>query len=953
MELEKLIALGQQLGYEDDSLRKFVADEQTKLEKKAELALQQEERAREREERAREREDRILAHEQREKEAQREHEIKMAEANREMLEIKVQNLNEADKGANSGLIKSPSIKIPAYEDGRDDLDAYIRRFERFAISQGWKRESWAVSLSALLKGKALEVYSRLSPEESVDYDKLKNALLKRFQLTEDGYRAKFRTSHPQKGETPCQFAARLSSYFHRWVELSGIELEYEKLVDLLLREQFTQSCSKELSAYLKEKRYTSVDVMADAAERYTEAHGLSSFTPSGQRGNGYRPTKVSDIKSSENKQNGSTATKKYNQSSGGRRCYICGSPSHLANDCGKKNKPIDSSSKALGHALKIPSKTTHKKKSKSVWNGEPAVDDISDSEVGCQVNEVRKCCGDKDMTVQASQDTGPVKNLAGELHECCKADGNSVRLQCGHRINFLNMACPDKSTRNSQMPTCEGLLDGKRVVVLRDTGCSSAVVRSSLVPKDQFLGENQTCVLIDGTVRKFPLATVNIDTPYYAGKLRVLCMANPVYDLIIGNVKGALEPNEPDTEWTNRVQNETHSDEDQYSNHAVKECAVETRQMKKQQKKSIRPLQVPSQIAEVSSDEFLELQRADENLKHLWEKANSVHNEEQNKDKYRFIIRNKFLLRRSNTHQTHGSSDQLVVPTGCRQAVIRLAHEGLMAGHQGITRTYERVRSKFYWPGFHEDVVRFCRSCDICQRTLPKGKVTQVPLGRMPLIDTPFKRIAMDLVGPIYPPSDRGHRYIVTIVDYATRYPEAAALKNIDTESVAEAVISVYTRVGVPSEVLTDMGVQFTSDLMREISRLLSIKQLTCTPYHPITNGLTEKFNGTLKLMLKRMCAERPRDWDRYLDALLFCYREAPQESLGFSPFELLYGRTVRGPMTILSELWTREPEEQEVKSTYQYVIDLKNRLYETCEMAQKMLAKSAGRYKIYYDQKR
>ena len=158
---------------------------------------------------------------------------------------------------------------------------------------------------------------------------------------------------------------------------------------------------------------------------------------------------------------------------------------------------------------------------------------------------------------------------------------------------------------------------------------------------------------------------------------------------------------------------------------------------------------------------------------------------------------------------------------------------------------------------------------------MPKGKVTQVPLGRMPLIDTPFKRTAMDLVGPIYPPSDRGHRYFVTIVDYATRYPEAAALKNIDTESMAEAVISVYTRVGVPSEVLTDMGVQFTSDFMREISRLLSIKQLTCTQYHPITNGLTEKFNGTLKLMLKRMCAERPQDWDRYLDALLFCYREA------------------------------------------------------------------------------
>ena len=89
-------------------------------------------------------------------------------------------------------------------------------------------------------------------------------------------------------------------------------------------------------------------------------------------------------------------------------------------------------------------------------------------------------------------------------------------------------------------------------------------------------------------------------------------------------------------------------------------------------------------------------------------------------------------------------------------------------------------------------------------------------------------------------------------------------------------MVDIYARLAVPSEILTDMGTQFTSELMREVSRLLLIKQLTTTVYHPICNGMTEKFNGTLKLMLKRMCAERPKDWDRYLSALLFCYREAP-----------------------------------------------------------------------------
>ena len=112
-------------------------------------------------------------------------------------------------------------------------------------------------------------------------------------------------------------------------------------------------------------------------------------------------------------------------------------------------------------------------------------------------------------------------------------------------------------------------------------------------------------------------------------------------------------------------------------------------------------------------------------------------------------------------------------------------------------------------------------------------------------------------------------------------------------------------------------------------------------------NGLVERFNGTLKSMLKKMCYERPKDWDRYVMPLLFAYREVPQESLGFSPFELLYGRTVRGPMNILRELWTQEVPDPEVRSTYQYVLDLKERLQETCQLAQTELRKSTTRYKI------
>jgi transposase InsO family protein len=87
---------------------------------------------------------------------------------------------------------------------------------------------------------------------------------------------------------------------------------------------------------------------------------------------------------------------------------------------------------------------------------------------------------------------------------------------------------------------------------------------------------------------------------------------------------------------------------------------------------------------------------------------------------------------------------------------------------------------------------------------------------------------------------------------------------------------------------------------MKEICRLLSLKKITTTPYRPIFNGLVEKFNGTLKQMLKTICDEKPKDWSKYLNALLFAYREVPQDSLGFAPFELLYGHSLHGPMKIL-----------------------------------------------------
>lgn len=154
-----------------------------------------------------------------------------------------------------------------------------------------------------------------------------------------------------------------------------------------------------------------------------------------------------------------------------------------------------------------------------------------------------------------------------------------------------------------------------------------------------------------------------------------------------------------------------------------------------------------------------------------------------------------------------------------------------MSGHIGTSRTTGRVLTEFYWTGVQADVWRFCQSCDICQRTTPKGRTTKVPLGKMPLIHEPFKRVAVDLVGPIQTATDRGNRYILTLVDVTSRYPETVALKGIEAEKVAEALVEIFCRLGIPVEMLTDIGSQFTSELMAKTT-FISTTDDSAVPPH-------------------------------------------------------------------------------------------------------------------------
>uniref|UniRef100_A0A3B3YYE4 ribonuclease H n=1 Tax=Poecilia mexicana TaxID=48701 RepID=A0A3B3YYE4_9TELE len=218
----------------------------------------------------------------------------------------------------------------------------------------------------------------------------------------------------------------------------------------------------------------------------------------------------------------------------------------------------------------------------------------------------------------------------------------------------------------------------------------------------------------------------------------------------------------------------------------------------------------------------------------------------------------------------------------------------------------------------------------------------------MPVIDTPFSRIAMDIVGPLER-SSSGHRYILVVCDYATRYPEAFPLRRVKARQIANCLVQLFSRVGIPREILTDQGSNFTSNLLKEVYKLLGITGVKTSPYHPQTDGLVERFNKTLKSMLKKFVKDSGKDWDQWLPFLLFAYREVPQASTGFSPFQLLYGHTVRGPLDVLKEAWEGTRPEKQCTSL-SYVLKMRDKLEQFQELAHNNLVEAQQRQKKNYD---
>ena len=300
------------------------------------------------------------------------------------------------------------------------------------------------------------------------------------------------------------------------------------------------------------------------------------------------------------------------------------------------------------------------------------------------------------------------------------------------------------------------------------------------------------------------------------------------------------------------------------------------------------------------------------------------------------------LLFRSVVDHDSESICLLALPESRRKRVLELAHERL--GHMGARRVKALVRQKFAWPGMGHDIIKYCRSCVQCQKAA-RNPARKVPLVERAVLSEPFEVLAVDLVGP-FPLGKGGYRYLLTCICMASKWPEAIPLKRMTARAVTDGLVEIFSRTGIPLQIISDQGTQFLGKVVKQLCKCLHIDRIKTTPYHPEGNGVVERLHGTLVPMLTK-ASSLGLDWVGQVPFALFALRSAPNRDTLYSPFELVFGRQVRTPLDILHQGWVEvEFEELDTSEWAEWLVDRLECWHKT--MRQRNIAAGKKRKKLF-----
>lgn len=876
-------------------------------------------------------------------EAKRAHEAEMRAADREHeLALKQLELQTPHAPTPVAFRLEQAIKLlPRFNER--NVEEYLISFEKIASINEWPQDRYASILQAMLVGKGLRVFSELAIEDCQNYDKLRAALLNAYSVVSEVHRTRFRGAVKQPSETFSDFAFTLGIHFKRWVEGENAYDNLDRLREVVKLEQFGERLHPELRTWLAEKVPQTLVEAAKLADEYT---ALRKANPRYSQQPFYsRP--------------------KQNQN-GGPRPY--GNPA--AFDFGK--------SEAGGNKTTPPGE------------GPPSKLPNKFASVFCHYchkrGHVRANCFLRQQAETRKTDPQTRRPEPGAVQFVSRANKDTADVsadlktpQLGFPVDplFNTHWCTATVTRR----------DGSNsdMCMLRDSGSLQSLLSRDKVNDNDFIdtGEYRLIRGLGGTVIRVPLVEVTMESKYGKGTFLfglVDCLPDPVFHGLIGNdldPPPALFDEILAVNAVTRLQSKVRQQQQQVGICPSKNDTVSLAQQADVQSTLVAnsddsdPLATnvsslfveasPSTVnislsAVTSPEDLVKLQHNDNTLTSLFQlvqpRTTDLNGQPQ------FYLDQQVLMRAWRAPDAPNIAGteltQVVVPVALRTAILQLAHDIPAAAHLGMAKTKKRLEQHFYWPSMAQDVKLYVRTCDVCQRLGKGGKPPSAPLYNLPAISEPFRRLAMDIVGPLPTCRDTGNRFILTVIDHCTHFPEAVPLVTHEASDVAKALVSIFSRYGFPAEILSDCGSEFMSKLMAVFLKEFGISRIRTSPYHPATNGSCERFNGTLKSMIRAVCDDYPDTWDQTLPWVLFAYREVPVETLGFSPFELVYAHAVMGPLALVKDSWLRSSKHvaSPIKSVVAFVLDMRERLRTAIQQAVAQASDRKQKSKVWYDRK-
>ena len=283
-----------------------------------------------------------------------------------------------------------------------------------------------------------------------------------------------------------------------------------------------------------------------------------------------------------------------------------------------------------------------------------------------------------------------------------------------------------------------------------------------------------------------------------------------------------------------------------------------------------------------------------------------------------------------------------MVPHNLKQRVLHLSHYPKVAGHPGGRKLYKTLSRHFYWPSQALDCYATVRNCTECARERVKLRKHTKKLKLFPAT-APLESISIDLLGDLIT-TKRNNRWLLVITDRFSKLVRTVPLKNVTAITVAEAFTKHWIFVyGPPVSVLSDNGKQFTAKFFQDVCRIIGIKNVFTTTYHPQTNGQVERFNRTILAALRHYVGDHPKDWDLYSDALTYAYNTQAHGSIGVAPFELVLSRA---PEAISIEVQPTLDTETATTTRLRW----KARLAKLISTAKDELFKAQERYRRNFD---